>query len=148
MRWQWLLAALALLVIGRAGAADLALVPTRDLAFGAFVAGGGSVTITAAGARSSSGGLILLSSDGGSAAQFSVSGDEAATYAITLPTDGTVFLSNGSSSMPVNRFVSSPLSGGTVLGTQIISIGATLDVVDGQPSGAYSGNYTVIVDYN
>lgn len=148
MKSKWLPAALAALFLCPAGAAEITLVPTRDLAFGAFVAGTGAVTIPAAGARSTSGGVIALSSDGGSAAQFSVSGDEGATYAISLPADGTVFLGNGGSSMPVNQFTSSPSPGGTFLGTQVISVGATLDVVEGQATGSYSGSFTLVVDYN
>lgn len=148
MKSKWLPAALAALCLCPASAAEIALVPTRDLSFGAFVAGTGSVTIPAVGARSTSGGVVGFSSDGGSAAQFSVTGDEGATYAITLPADGTVLLGNGSSNMPVNRFVSSPSPGGTIFSTQVISVGATLDVVDGQATGSYSGSFTVIVDYN
>lgn len=148
MKSKWPPAALAALCLCPAGAAEISVVPGRDLAFGAFVAGIGSVTIPTSGARSTSGGVVGLSSDGGSAAQFSVTGDEGATFAITLPADGTVFLGNGSSNMPVNGFVSSPSSGGTFLGPQMISVGATLDVVEGQPTGSYSGSFIVIVDYN
>lgn len=148
MKPKWLSAALVALFLCPAGAAEIALIPTRDLAFGAFVAGTGTVTMTAAGARSTSGGVIALSSESGSAAQFSVTGDEAATYAISLPADGTVFLVNGGSTMPVNAFTSSPLAGGTFFGTQVISVGATLDVAEGQATGSYSGSFTVIVDYN
>lgn len=148
MKSKWALAALASLCICPAGAAEVALVPTRDLAFGAFVAGEGAVTIPATGARSTSGGVIAISSDGGNAAQFSATGDEGTTYAITLPADGTVFLSNGISNMPVNRFTSSPSAEGTFLGTQVISVGATLEVAAEQAAGSYSGSFTVIVDYN
>ncbi|MDQ3269910.1 MAG: DUF4402 domain-containing protein [Pseudomonadota bacterium] len=147
-RCRWLVALLLALWVCPAVAAEITIVPTQDLAFGSFVAGTGSVTMLPGGARSTSGGVIGLSSDGGTAAQFSVSGDPGATFAITLPANGTVFLSNGSSNMPVNGFVSSPSSGGTFLSTQVISVGATLDVAEGQPTGAYSGTFLVIVDYN
>lgn len=131
-----------------AAAAEVDLVPTQDLSFGAFVAGTGSVTIQPGGARSTSGGIVVLSSDPGQAGQFSATGDTGVSYAITLPADGTVFLSNGSSNMPVNGFVSSPASGGVFLSTQVIAVGATLEVAEGQPVGAYSGSFTVIVNYN
>lgn len=148
MKPKLLPAALVALSLCPAHAAEITLVPTRDLAFGAFVAGSGRVTISPSGARSTSGGVVALSSDGGNAAQFSLTGDEAATYAISLPADGAVSLSNGSNTMPVNGFTSSPTLGGTFFGTQVISVGATLDVIEGQATGFYSGNFTVIVDYN
>ncbi|MDQ3288526.1 MAG: DUF4402 domain-containing protein [Pseudomonadota bacterium] len=147
-RRSWLTAAALALCLGSASAAEISIVPTQDLAFGAFAAGTGSVAIQPGGARRTSGGVVGLSTDSGAVAQFSVTGDEGATYAITLPADGTVFLGNGSSNMPVNGFVSSPASGGTFLGSRVISVGATLDVAEGQPTGAYSGSFTLIVDYN
>ena len=148
MKSKRLPAALVALFLCPAGAAEITLIPTRDLAFGAFVAGPGKITVPVVGARSTSGGVIALSSDGGNTAQFSVTGDETATYAITLPADGIVSLSNGSSSMPVNGFTSSPIEGGTLVGTQVISVGATLDVFEGQATGSYSGSFSVTIEYN
>lgn len=148
-RYGWLLIALSALCLGPADAAEISIVPTRALAFGSFVAGTGSVTIQPGGARTTTGGVLGLSVDSGTAAQFSMTGNLDATYAITLPADGTVFLGNGSSTMPVKGFVSSPASGGTFLvDTQVISVGATLDVVAGQLTGPYSGSFTLIVNYN
>lgn len=132
------------------GAAVIGVATTQPLSFGKFVAGAGSVTLHPSGARSAGGSVVLLTSDPGQAAQFSVSGDAAATYAVTLPGNGSVVLSNGSSNMPVNGFVSSPASSGTLSGggTQILNVGATLEIAAGQQPGAYSGSFNVIVDYN
>lgn len=132
------------------GAAVIGIATTQPLSFGTFVAGAGSVTLQPSGARSTTGSVIALATDPGHAAQFSVSGDASAAYAITLPGNGTVVLSNGSSNMPVNGFVSSPASGGTLSGdgTSIVNVGATLEVADGQAPGAYSGSFTVTINYN
>ena len=147
MKSKWLPVGLAALFLCPAGAAEITLDHTRDLAFGAFVSSTGTVTIAPSGTRTTTG-VIALSNDPGNSAQLSVTGDEGATFAISLPADGMVFLDNGSSNMPVNRFTSSPFPIGTVSGTQVISVGATLDVVAGQSTGSYSGNFTVTIEYN
>lgn len=142
------------LFIGTAAQAQT-LTNTGALSFGSFTAGtGGTVTVSAAGARSKSGGVILVSQGGvAAAAQFTVSGTPSATFTITLPADGTVFLSDGASgSMALNSFTSNPpntasaglLSGG---GTANVSVGATLTVGNAQTPGNYSGSFTVTVNY-
>lgn len=122
------------------------------LSFGAFTAGsGGSITLAPGGARIKTGSVILVNQGGvASAAQFTITGTPSAVFEITLPLDGTVFLSDGASgSMALNSFVSSPsavgvLSGG---GTQQINVGATLSVGSAQTSGSYSGSFSVTVNY-
>lgn len=153
LRWRVFgVIALALVASCIAHAAAISLGNTQALAFGAFVAGaGGSVVIAPSGARSASGGVVLVSSNAGAAAQFTVSGDPNFTYAITLPANGTVTLGDGAGhSMSVSNFTSSPsltgqLSGG---GSQQLSVGATLNVGNNQPTGAYSGSFIVTVNYN
>ena len=135
-------------------AADIAVSNTQALAFGKFVAGsGGSVTVNASGARSATGSVFLVSSGGGAVAQFNVTGDPNATYAVTLPADDVVTITitgGGSSSMAVNSFISSPASTGTLsaAGAQALKVGATLTVGAGQAVGNYSGTFDVIVVYN
>lgn len=144
--------ALALVLSCIAQGAAISLNNTQALAFGAFVAGnGGSVVIAPSGARSAGGGVVLVSSNAGAAAQFSVSGDPNFTYAITLPADGTVALSDGAGhSMNASNFTSSPSLTGQLsgAGNQQLSVGATLNVGNNQPTGAYSGSFIVTVDYN
>ena len=134
-------------------AADIAISNTQALAFGKFVAGsGGSVIINASGARSATGGVFLVPSGGGAVAQFSVTGNPNAAYAITLPADGVVTLTiaGGGSAMAVNSFVSNPASAGTLGGggAQTLKAGAALTVGAGQAAGNYSGTFEVIVVYN
>lgn len=125
---------------------------TQALGFGKFAAGsGGSVTVSPSGARSATGSVALLSSSGGAAAQFTVSGDANFTYAISLPANGTVVLTkNGGQTMSVNNFSSSPSPAGqlSALSKQTVSVGATLSVGSNQATGAYTGSFTVMVDYD
>lgn len=145
-----LTAALALLLAG--AAQGQTVTNTGGLSFGSFTAGaGGSITVTPAGARMKTGSVILVNQGGSaSAAQFTVSGTPNAAFDITLPADGTVFLSNGGAgSMALNGFTSSPSASGLLSGggTQQVSVGATLSVGGAQTSGSYSGAFNVTVNY-
>jgi hypothetical protein len=126
---------------------------TGGLSFGSFVASaGGTIAVAPSGGRSKTGSVILLAQGGGStAAQFTVSGTVMATYAITLPADGTVALTDDSGhSMALNGFVSYPSATGTLSsgGMQMLSVGATLTVNNAQARGRYSGSFPVTVHYN
>jgi hypothetical protein len=152
-RWPAARALGALACAAAAFAANAAVVEvtsTQSLSFGRFVAGDGTVVISPTGARTTTGTVIPLGSDPGQAAQFLITGDPNAAYAITLPLDGTVQLSDGSRTMPVNRFTSSPASTGTLSGggSEVLNVGATLEVAAGAPAGAYSGSFTLVVEYN
>jgi hypothetical protein len=143
--------ALALL-LASAGAEAQTLGNTAALSFGSFTAGaGGTITVNTAGARFRTGSVILVSQGGGaSAAQFTITGTANAAFAITLPADGTVFLSDGGAgSMALNGFASNPSGSGVLSGggTQQISVGATLTVGSSQASGSYSGSFNVTVNY-
>jgi hypothetical protein len=133
-----------------ARAAAVEITGTQALSFGRFVAGTGTVVISPSGARTTTGAVIPLGSDPGQAAQFQVTGDPSASYAITLPADGTVQLGNGSHSMPVKAFTSSPASTSVLPGggSEILNVGATLEVGSGMPTGTYSGSFTLVVEYN
>jgi hypothetical protein len=131
-------------------AAEIGVSSTQPLSFGKFVAGDGSITVGANGTRLATGEVVVLESGPGSAAQLLVTGDANLSYSVTLPVDGSVSITNGASSMPVNGFVSSPGSAGTLSpgGTQLLNVGARLDVGRGQPAGDYTGSFIVIVEYD
>jgi hypothetical protein len=152
MRAMARLYALAFLLLAGTAASAQTLNNTAALSFGAFTAGsGGSITVGTSGARIKTGSVILVNQAGtASAAQFTISGTPSAMFTISLPVDGTVFLSDGASgSMALNGFTSSPaavgvLSGG---GTLQISVGATLTVGGAQTTGNYTGAFNVTVNY-
>lgn len=152
-KYRLLLALACALVAMPYSWAQLVISNTQALAFGKFVAGsGGTITVGTNGARSRSGGVLLLSSEGGTAATFNITDTNPENankiYIITLPDTGTVRLASGSNSIALDNFVSNP-SGSSMLtgGTQILAVGATLTVGANQPVGSYSGNFSVIVDY-
>ena len=127
---------------------------TRSLDFGRFVAGsGGAVVISPTGVRSRTGAVVLLNSPSASQANFTVTrssnGGGNKAVIISLPGNGEIRLSNGSSTMAVNSFVSSPsrtMSSVPVSGAPL-AVGATLTVAPNQAPGAYSGSFPVIVNF-
>ncbi len=150
MNWRRVLALLPAVLLAQAAWAQ-SITRTADLSFGAFTAGsGGTVAVAASGLRTRTGGVILVNQGGSaSAAQFNVSGTGGAVVILTLPADGTVTLSDGSHTMALNTFVSSPVGLGTLSGggTLSFSVGATLSVGASQPPGSYSGVFSVTVVY-
>lgn len=113
---------------------------------------GGTVILSTAGGRTPSGVSFSPTSTGSPAASsFTVNGEAAYTYAITLPaSDVTLTKVAGTETMTVNGFTSNPGTTGLLDGTgaQTLLVGATLNVGAAQVAGVYSGTYTVKVDYN
>ena len=126
----------------------MGITKTNDLRFGAFspTTSAGTVTLSTAGARSASN-VQLSSLNVGGAAGFNVTGDTTATYAITLPSSAT--LTGPGASMAISAFTSNPSGTGTLTaGAGTISVGGTLAVGASQVAGAYTGTFSVSVDYN
>jgi len=121
-----------------------------DMNFADVIAGAssGTVVLTTGGARSATGGVTLGNSAGTAAAAFTVSGDPSSTYSITLP--GSATLTSGANNMTVNTFVSSPSATGTLGGggTQVLTVGATLQIGANQAQATYTGSFDVTVAYN
>lgn len=112
----------------------------------------GTVVLAPAGTRTTTGGVTLPVTAGTvSQAIFNVSGTPAYTYAITLPSVATT-VTSGANTMTVTTFTSNPNATGTLngAGTQVLNVGATLNVAANQASGTYvSGTpFTVTVNYN
>lgn len=129
----------------------ISITNTGDLAFGRFSANsGGGVVIATDGSRSTTGSVALYTGSTVSAASFDVAGLDGASYAITLPADGTITLSDGASAtMAVDAFASNPSGTGVLTGgSQSIAVGATLTVASGQTPGVYTGSFDVTVEYN
>jgi hypothetical protein len=130
----------------------IAISNNAALRFGKFSAlTGGTVVISAAGARSATGAVVLSSTNAGGAASFDVSGDNNATYAITLPGSATITHSvDNTKTMSIGTFTSNPSGTGTLSagGAQTGTVGATLTVGNAQTTGSYSGTFDVSVEYN
>lgn len=85
------------------------------------------------------------------AATFTVAGTPGAIYDITLPGAAVTLTSPSAATMTVDAFTSTPTPAGTLdasLGTQTLSVGATLHVGIAQAAGTYlSVPFTVTVNY-
>jgi hypothetical protein len=127
------------------------MTPVATLSFGAFVAGSGSVSVSAEGGRVKSGAVVLVAQGASpSAARFAVNGTPNTSFSISLPANGEVVLADaGSHTMAVNDFVSSPAGSGVLLGngSSQVAVGATLVVGTGQATGSYSGSFGVTLNY-
>jgi len=111
----------------------------------------GTVVLTPAGSRSVTGGCTLPATTGTvAAAAFNVTGADGYTYAITLPS-ADVTITDGTNNMIVNTFTSTPSGTGTLTGgSEVLTVGATLNVSGSQIAGTYTTvtPFTVTVNYN
>jgi hypothetical protein len=110
----------------------------------------GTVLLAPAGTFKARGGVRLHATKGtATAACISVNGLGNSTYSITLPT--TVTLTNGVNTIMANAFTSNPATSGLIAvgGSQVLSVGATLNIEAAKPAGLYVGSaFAVTVNYN
>lgn len=133
----------------------IAIVKAVDLNFGKVVAtpASGTVVLATNGSRTFNNGAYAFANATGTptAAEFNVTGENNATYSITL-TNATVTVTNGLHSMTIDNFVTNPTPTGTLsnTGTQTIKVGATLNVGAGQAPGLYTNanSLEITVAYN
>jgi hypothetical protein len=129
---------------------------TSQLNFGRFSPGhqGGEIIITPDGNISTTG-TVVMSGGVHNAATFNITGEESATFSVTLPA-GPVTLNhiNDSKTMVVNTWISDPSQGMWIelsdYGSQVVKVGATLEVGirNDNPVGLYSGSYSITFAYN
>jgi len=132
----------------------IAIQKTVDLVFGNIVptANPGTVVLATNGTRSFTGGAFAFANGTGdpTAAEFNVTGEEDATYSITI-TNSSFDVTNGSETMTINNIVTTPTPTGTLTeGTQTIKVGATLNVKANQAPGLYKNENSleITVAYN
>jgi hypothetical protein len=100
-------------------------------------------------------GSVFIGTGSHNAASYYVTGDEDASYSISLPS-GPVILNHIASAktMTIEEWYSVPAPGvGTGMlqnGFQVVSVGATLNVgtLEDNPVGIYTGTYTITFDFN
>jgi len=129
----------------------ITITQTANMSFGNIIADvdGGTVVLVPAGTRTLNGLTSPSIAGTVTAAAFTVTGFDGATYSVTLPANHTI--SNGTQNMVVDTFTSNPSGTGTLTGgTQNLSVGATLNVGSSQASGTYTNGagFTVTVNYN
>ncbi|QIB67074.1 DUF4402 domain-containing protein [Kineobactrum salinum] len=132
----------------------IAIINAQDLSFGEFAAGtGGTVVLTTAGAASSTGDIVLTGGTS-TAAQFTVTGQDDATFSIDI-SDNDLTHEDTVTTMALvtthdvdGSTGDNPVTGTLTLGTQTIYAGGTLTVASAQSAGIYSGTITATVNYN
>lgn len=147
-------------------AAALSVTKNTDFNFGNLVAGAtaGTVVLSTSGARTATGGVILGNAGSASAAQFTATGQNSATFSLSV--SGGVLSDGAGRTMALSNYVVK-MSGGadqtsaytgtlSAGGSQTFTVGATLSVGTSSttPNGTYTtGNsggtpVTVTVAYN
>ncbi len=89
-------------------------------------------------------------------AAYTVVGYPGAAYAISLPPDNVVTITEGTTPMHVDGFIAKTASAGVDgltgtldgSGNDSFVVGGTLKLITGQPIGIYSGTFDVTVNYN
>lgn len=127
----------------------ITLSPVTPLSFGKLASdttNAGSTTITdSADALSGTSNLTAISGGTVTRAKFTLNGDAAATYTLTLPTS-PVAMSGGTGTVTLSSFTSnSPALTGSAVD---LYVGATLNVSAGAGGGAWSATFPVTVAYN
>jgi len=109
----------------------------------------GTVTLSPEGGRTTTGGASVLSSSSFSAAPFTVTGENDASFNITLPADNTVEMTRlgGTETMAVDGFLHNSTLTLSSSGSESFSVGATLTVNADQIAGDYSGSFSITVAY-
>lgn len=124
--------------------------------FGRFSPGpqGGRIILTPQSTLSVQGSIVTAAGSH-NAAIFAVSGDEDASYSISLPADPVVLKHTSSEkSMIIEEWNSYPVpgpgNGRLQNGYQMVNVGATLKVgtIHDNPAGVYTGTYEITFDFN
>lgn len=110
---------------------------------------GGAVILNPDNTRSTIGTVELADGAGVSAATFQVKGQRGYTYNISLP-EGPHLLTNGTENIVLKDFTQSVGSADLADGSQVIRVGATLEVKGKQTPGLYTSPapIQVTVNYN
>ncbi|WP_300438182.1 DUF4402 domain-containing protein [Christiangramia sp.] len=128
----------------------ISLKTTSNMNFASIDAGmGGSVILNPDHTRSINGNVSLANATNVSAAEFEVKGQNGYSYNINVPR-GSFSMRNGSDRIIIKDFTASSLSSTLNTDSQIISVGATLEIDPGQKPGIYTSSspIEIMVSYN
>lgn len=134
----------------------IAIAEKAQLMFGAFTTDGtaSSVTIDAStGNRTAGTGIALFTVNTVQRGQFTITGTAGKTYSVTSASQAILYLNgdtNATAKMTYDPATHSTTSHtlDASTGEDILYTGGVLNVGTSQPQGAYSGSYTVAVEYN
>jgi len=134
--------------------AGISVTKINDMKFGQIVrsASAGTVVLSAEkGDRTATGGVTLGLADGARAAEFTVAGEPAYSFALTLPTSISLTKKGSSATLTVSNFTSTLTGDAGILdgnGEASFNVGADLSVAANQETGVYNGDFTVVAAYN
>jgi len=126
----------------------LAIAESTGMDFGdvSVGTGGGTVVLDTTGGRSVTGDAEAVTGGTQTAGVYNVTGSGTKAYSITFPASATI--SSGGNNMTVDTFThdagATPALTG---GADTFNVGATLTISPSQAPGAYSGTYTLTVNY-
>ncbi len=121
----------------------ISIAAVQSLEFGSIGNAANTVTIDTAGTRTATD-ATQLAGGAPQAARFTVTGNGAAAFTVTLPASTTI--TNGTDNLTVNNFTHNAPATLTA-GTANFDVGADLVIVGGESAGAYTGTFTVTVNY-
>lgn len=122
---------------------QITVTKTADLDFGTIVTAAtpSTVIVSTGGVRTCGVGLVCTNAV--SAGAFTIVGTTGAT--VTIASDPTVSLTSGANSMTATLLTSAATR--VLTGTDAFNVGGTLAVGGNQADGAYTGTFTVTVNY-
>ncbi len=126
----------------------LAIAESNGMDFGDVSVGtaGGTIVLDTTGGRSVTGDAEAVTGGTQAAGVYNVTGSGTKAYSISFPANATI--SSAGNNMTVDNFthdagVTPALSGGA----DTFNVGARLNINPSQPAGAYTGTYTLTVNY-
>lgn len=130
----------------------LANTGTQALDFGVIAKGTTDATVVVAASAAPSinvftGDAVVLSSAAQTAAKFTVGGESAKTYAITIPST-TQTITSGLNTLNITGFTCSNGATGTIGTNDEFYVGGTLSVPVAAVAASYTGTFSVTVAYN
>lgn len=123
---------------------------TSEMNFASIEArNGGMVILRPDNTRSGIGDVLLDDASGVSAAAFEINGQSGYSFHLSLP-EGDFVLVNGTDNIIIKDFTTDIKTQNLVAGTQIVRLGATLEISPNQGPGVYSSPspIEVTVNYN
>ncbi len=130
----------------------LANTGSQALDFGVIARGLASSTVVVGSVAtppvSVGGDAIVLSSAPQTAAKFTVTGETAKTYAITIPSSAQTITDGASNNLSITAFSCSNGAIGTIGTGDVFYVGGTLTVPSTAVAASYTGTFNVTVAYN
>lgn len=126
----------------------LLITQTSGMNFGDISeSGGGTITLNLDGTRTAGAGTDVLAGGANAQGVYNISGGDTKAYTLSYPVSAIV-TGPGGATMTVNNFDDdADGTAATGLGEDF-NLGADIVIAGGQTAGAYTGTYTITVEYN